>query len=228
MAVPTLISSTVGATGLTLTMVWSEPVGDQGLALLVKNNYRSLSTGYSAVSSPGASLVYTLTGQVYAGETVTVFLPAGQVLSVSTSDPNASNAAATTTNNSAVTPPGGGMASGLMNGTCTIRRNVRTQSATSAGIVNDWGVAYAGISCSAQAVTGSEAEVWMREVGDSIYRIYMPPVTDILHSDRLTAFTHSSSLGSSDILEVVSEPLDHAGRGNVYTMVFARPMEANA
>jgi hypothetical protein len=227
MAVPTLVSATIGVTGLTFTTVWSEPV-TQNATITLSAPYRGASWTPSYASGSGTStVVYTISPAAYLSESIIYTISAGSVVSVSTSDPNGLISGQTATNNSAVTVGCGGRAATLLVNSCSIQRAIRSQSTTSAGLKTSWGLAYAGVCCSIQGASTAESEAWSREVGDSVYRVYFPPTIDIVHTDRLTTFTGSSSLASSSFMEVVSEPIDHAGHNNVYTMVLARTLEAD-
>lgn len=229
MAAPTIVSAAIGATGLTLSVVYSEAVITQGAmnAPAITNAYRGLtSTGTTSSGSGTATFVYTLDKLVYAGETVLMALGAAAVKSVSTVEGNLIVAGQAVTNNSALTVPRDGKAARLLVNSCTIRRKINSQSATSAGLKTDWGDAYVGVACNAQGASQSESLTWGIRVGDSGYRVYLPKTADILAQDRLTDFVGPCSIGATDTLEVVSDALDHAGRG-AYTVVMAKAVHRN-
>lgn len=226
MGVPSLSSATVGSTGLTVSLVWSEAVNHNSAGGTVANVYRGFSSAAAYASGDGTTtLNYTIADTVYAGESVT--LTGFTVTSVSNSQAGAALDSQASTNSSSVTCPCTGKAARLLVNTCTIRRPIKSQSNTSAGKKTAWGDAYVNVCCSVQAVSGSEAEFWGTMATDSVYKVYLSSSVDITGEDRLTNFAGPSSLESTDVLEVASDPLDHAGRA-AYTMVMARAVQSNA
>jgi len=227
MATPVLSSATINAAGTQVTLVWSVAVMDAGAGISISNAYRGYTSTGSIVTGDGTTTpVYSLgTPPVLVGETITVAVPANAVLAVNGGQGN-SLTSATATNGSTICAACDGKASRMLVNTCTIRRCIESQSATSAGVKTAWGDAYTAVCCSVQGLTTSESEQWGTKASDSTYKVYLPKSVDINHHDRLTDFTGSSSLASTDTLEVVSDPLDHAGRG-AYVMVLAAAVQTN-
>lgn len=209
MAVPTTVSITVNAASTTCTIVWSESVNNGTLSASIGGVALAYSSGTGT-----ATMVYSLaTATLYSLTTYTLTMAGGSVTSVSTADPNIGILLGAVTNNSDVPKPIActGPACGMMTNSATIKRAVRTQSATSGGISNAWSN-YQTTRCAIQGKSASERVSSDQETGGYSFIGYFPTGVDLQTDDRIGGITGAGGL-SGVTLVVAGNPFDEAGRG---------------
>ena len=107
----------------------------------------------------------------------------------------------------------------MMRNTCQI--TTATEGTSSTGeLTTTFATSVTPTICSIQQVTGREAIYQGRLQGVRQFEIFFPVGTSVSAQSTLTGFTGPSGLDSSLVLEVLTDPIDHAGR-NAYIMVGA-------
>lgn len=110
-----------------------------------------------------------------------------------------------------------GRAARMLVNTCSINRPAESQ-ATTGESVKVFTTLYSGVPCNVQTTDGAEDRQYARETGMRSGVAYFSPGTDILNGDQIITVAGQISGFSGCTLEVVSPPIDHAGRG-AYTAV---------
>lgn len=114
----------------------------------------------------------------------------------------------------------------LLVNTCSLTPVDYAQSTASGGLGNPPASAdQIGVACNIQVASGSESVSHARETGQRIFECYFGSSVTITHRYLISNITGSSIAGLSGVvLEVISPPQDHSGRGT-YKMVIARELD---
>ena len=103
----------------------------------------------------------------------------------------------------------------MLNKTCTIKRKVLAQSATTAAYVNTLSSIETSVPCTCQVDSGSEEFFAGKETAVTRYRFYFLGSQTLKTQDELSAVTGFTNV----IFDVQSVGLDDSGRGMTPTYI---------